>query len=164
MTTKADCIFIDTNILVHASVENSEKYPACSRFLDFHEQQGTDLVISGQVIREFIRTMTRAQPTGVQLPHKTAIDMAEAFAAAYRVLDENGDVYNAVLKLTREHGVHGKQVHDANIVATMLAHNVPVLATENVSDFKRYTRRITLLNPLDSISDYRWQNLPPPNA
>ena len=32
----------------------------------------------------------------------------------------------------------GKQVHDANIVATMLAHGVGRLLTFNVADFQRF--------------------------
>jgi hypothetical protein len=35
--------------------------------------------------------------------------------------------------------VKGKQVHDANIVAVMLAHGVHRLATRNAGDFERYS-------------------------
>lgn len=39
----------------------------------------------------------------------------------------------------------GKQVHDANIVATMLSDGVSKLLTHNVSDFQRYSSLITIL-------------------
>ncbi len=32
----------------------------------------------------------------------------------------------------------GKQIHDANIVATMMAHGIRTLLTDNVSDFARW--------------------------
>ena len=44
----------------------------------------------------------------------------------------------------------GKQVHDANIVATMLVHDVPLLLTNNVSDFKRFADSVTVL-PLEDF-------------
>ena len=38
----------------------------------------------------------------------------------------------------------GKQVHDANIVATMLAHGIPRLLTHNVTDFTRFAAIIAV--------------------
>ena len=44
----------------------------------------------------------------------------------------------------------GKQIHDANIVATMLTYNIPILlTTNNIADFKRFSHLITIL-PLDA--------------
>lgn len=37
------------------------------------------------------------------------------------------------------------QVHDANIVATMLAYGIPRLLTHNVDDFKRFAHLIAVL-------------------
>ena len=39
----------------------------------------------------------------------------------------------------------GKQVHDANIVATMLVYGIPQLFTHNTSDFARFSGLITVL-------------------
>ena len=39
----------------------------------------------------------------------------------------------------------GKQVHDANIVATMLAHGVAALLTNNVADFTRFAGHIKVI-------------------
>lgn len=35
-------------------------------------------------------------------------------------------------------GIYGKNIHDANIVAVMLAHNITRLATYNRADFQRF--------------------------
>ena len=48
--------------------------------------------------------------------------------------------------LCREIPVGGKQVHDANIVATMLAHGERRLLTFNIRDFRRYTGHIELMD------------------
>lgn len=53
-----------------------------------------------------------------------------------------------LLGLMEQISVGGKQVHDANIVATMLAHGVPNLLTHNTADFMRYSGLITIL-PLE---------------
>ena len=47
--------------------------------------------------------------------------------------------------LCREVSVAGKQVHEANIVATMLTHGERRLATFNVKDFRRYGQRVQLV-------------------
>lgn len=47
--------------------------------------------------------------------------------------------------------IGGKQVHDANIVATMQAVSIMHLFTLNVSDFKRFQGIITLLT-LDDLT------------
>jgi predicted nucleic acid-binding protein len=43
--------------------------------------------------------------------------------------------------------VAGRQVHDANIVATMLAHGETRLLTSNRSDFKRFAHAIEVVEP-----------------
>ena len=39
----------------------------------------------------------------------------------------------------------GKQIHDANIVATMLAHGVKAILTHNRKDFIRFEEFITII-------------------
>jgi hypothetical protein len=43
-----------------------------------------------------------------------------------------------LLMLVRQVEVGGKHIHDANIVATMLAQNITHLLTHNVADFRRF--------------------------
>ena len=42
-------------------------------------------------------------------------------------------------------GCGGKQVHDANVVATMLAHGAGTVVTMNVEDFARFGRHVSPL-------------------
>jgi predicted nucleic acid-binding protein len=39
----------------------------------------------------------------------------------------------------------GKQVHDANVVATMLAHGVGTVVTMNLADFARFERYVSFV-------------------
>jgi predicted nucleic acid-binding protein len=41
--------------------------------------------------------------------------------------------------------IAGKQVHDANIVATMLVHGITQLLTQNIADFSRFSSLITVM-------------------
>ena len=52
-----------------------------------------------------------------------------------------------LVALCREVPVVGKQIHDANIAATMLAHGERRLLTLNVKDFRRYGERIEMIDP-----------------
>ncbi len=60
------------------------------------------------------------------------------------MLKEDDAVLAELLELVQKHDVKGKQVHDANIVATMRANGIDRLATLNAADFKRFEDEIAL--------------------
>lgn len=64
---------------------------------------------------------------------------------AFEVLEDGPAVTEILISLCREIPVGGKQIHDANIVATMLAHGEHRLFTFNAGDFRRYSNRIELV-------------------
>lgn len=55
-------------------------------------------------------------------------------------------VTETLIALCRAMDIGGKQVHDANIVATMLAHGTRRLPTFNAADFRRYGDRIEFVD------------------
>jgi predicted nucleic acid-binding protein len=55
---------------------------------------------------------------------------------------ENALAPSEPLRISRRIDVGGKQIHDANIVATMLAYGERRLLTFNVADFRRYVDHI----------------------
>ncbi|WP_315790024.1 hypothetical protein [Fischerella sp. JS2] len=50
-----------------------------------------------------------------------------------------------LLILMEEVAIGGKQVHDANIVATILVYGIPQLLTHNTDDFARFSELICVL-------------------
>ena len=52
--------------------------------------------------------------------------------------DDTAAVTDQLIKLLGDFNIGGKQIHDANIVATMLAYDIPCLLTHNVKDFRRF--------------------------
>ena len=81
-----------------------------------------------------------------------AIALADVrrFLKLFDVTDDSSAVLDRLLHLLATHPVTGKQVHDANIVATMLEHCVRRLLTFNAADFQRFTKVIALV-PLPAM-------------
>ncbi|WP_246605349.1 type II toxin-antitoxin system VapC family toxin [Sphaerospermopsis torques-reginae] len=52
--------------------------------------------------------------------------------------------------LVIQYQVMGKQVHDARLVAAMLAHNITHLLTFNVDDFRRFSD-IVVVDPRNVV-------------
>jgi predicted nucleic acid-binding protein len=105
------------------------------------------LVISRQVLREYLAVVTRQQTWGDALPLRVAMADAEIFCRRFRVLEDGPAVWDELLQLSRRIPFGGRQVHDANIVATMLAHRERRLLTFNEADFKRFVPLIEVVVP-----------------
>ena len=137
-------MFVDTNVLVAA---RSASAPGRQAALDVlaDVRRTEPLRISRQVIREYLAVVTRPQTWASPLPMPEALLDASRFAAAFEVLEDGPAVTDMLATLCRDVRVAGRQVHDANIVATMLTHGERRLATFNVKDFRRYGQRVLLV-------------------
>jgi hypothetical protein len=56
----------------------------------------------------------------------------------FPLLPETPAVFTEWLRLVSQHGILGKQVHDARLVALLNTHGAPHLLTFNMGDFQRY--------------------------
>ena len=141
----AESIFLDTNVLVAASADAHPSHAMASALISRLVAERAPLAISNQVCREFLSVMTR-QPLGAArtLTVEEALAALDHWRGACAVFREDETVLSEFIDLVRKHGVSGKQVHDANIVATMRANGLRRLATLNVADFERYEDVIQL--------------------
>ena len=137
-------MFIDTNTLVYSRIVESPNYDAARLTLERAHQDAEPLRISRQIVREYLAVMTRPQSwTGtVPISRDNVIEDANRLLGDFEILEDGPVVMEALVTLCREFDVGGKQIHDANIVATMLAHGERRLLTFNISDFRRYADRI----------------------
>ena len=103
------------------------------------------LRISHQVLREYLAVVTRPQSWLVPIPREDALNDVERLIATYEVLEDGPVVTDLLVSLCREVPVGGRQIHDANIVATILAYGERRLLTFNAADFRRYRNRIEVL-------------------
>jgi len=144
----ADPVFVDTNVLVYVDQAASAFHASARAAISRLERDGAALWISRQVLREYMAAVTRPNPAGVPpMTRREAATAAEGFLTAY-LIAEDGPVATAhLLNLIRSVPIGGKQVHDANIVATMLAHGITRLLTFNSADFRRFEPMIAVLAP-----------------
>lgn len=144
-TTGADRLFVDTNVLIHASIGASSLHQMARQNLEEYYQSAVDMWISRQVLREFIAALTRPQPFSPALPINVAVSEARLVEARFHVADEDAQVTEGLFDLLLRIPAGGKQIHDANIVATMQANGRTHLLTENTSDFARFSQLITIV-------------------
>ena len=143
MATMADKIFIDTNILLNAAFSQRENHIVCRQELEkLTSQEGAEeLWINGQVIREFLRVATNLESEGKKLDISGIRYHLNRYLALCHVVDETMAVRMNLLRLWHELNIRGNAIHDANIVATMLAAEIPALLSLD-ADFSRYTKHI----------------------
>ena len=139
-------MFVDTNVLVYARFKTAPYHHIARDTLQIAAGESDTLKISRQVIREYLAVVTRPQPWSEQIPSRQASDDVIRFLQTFEILEDGPQVTDTLIQLCRETPIGGRQIHDANIVATMLAHGENRLLTFNTSDFQRFTNRIQIVN------------------
>ncbi len=135
MTDDRRC-FIDTNVLLTSTDTSRLQHSAALAFLEAGMAGEHRLFASGQIFREYLVVATRpTEANGLGLTSTEALENIREFQACVQLLDENADVAEQLLALVNAHGLKGKRIHDANIVATMRAHGLTRIRTSNNGDF-----------------------------
>ncbi len=138
-------MYVDTNVLVNARFLESPDHEAARTSLERATEKPERLRISRQILREYMAVVTRPQAWPVAISRGDALDDVNRFAASFEVLEDGPAVTDWLAALCRQIDVGGKQIHDANIVATMLAYGERRLLTFNAADFRRYADHIELV-------------------
>ncbi|MDP2308751.1 MAG: PIN domain-containing protein [Pseudomonadota bacterium] len=137
MTTDVET-FIDTNVLLAATASSRPEHLLALAALEAGFAKRT-LCLSGQVVREYLSVTTRpAAVNGLGLTQAQALSNVRQLVERARFLEEDAGVKDTLLRLLDSAPCLGKQIHDANIAATMIAHGIPRLMTLNPSDFRRF--------------------------
>jgi predicted nucleic acid-binding protein len=144
-TAAVEPLFVDTNILVYSTVVTAPLHAAALQKLEAFEQAGVELWISRQVLREYMATLTRPQTYTMPLPPASVAADVIYFQSAFRIAEDGPAVTANLLTLLRTIPIGGKQVHGANIVATMQAYRMTRLLTHNTADFARFAPLITVI-------------------
>ncbi len=139
-------MFIDTNVLVKARIPAAPDHDGARASLERAFEDTEPLRISRQVIREYLAVVTRPQTWSVGISRAEAFDDVSRLLGSFEILEDGPSVTAALVGLCSEVMVGGRQIHDANIVATMLAHGEQRLLTFNGADFRRYGDRIELVD------------------
>jgi predicted nucleic acid-binding protein len=146
MATKdADAVFVDTNVLVYATQVDAPLHEVAGRRLSEFKERQAPLWISRQVLREYLATRSRPQALAAPLSAAVLQFNVQHFEQRFDIAEDSAAVTAELLDLIQKVEVGGKQMHDANIVATMRVHHISRLLTHNVRDFARFAEFITVL-------------------
>ncbi len=146
--TNDSSVFIDTNILVYANLRLSPFHLKAQQQLQSFNEQGYELWISRQVLKEYLSAMTRQSNLTGTIPIASLVEDVRYFSRRFHLAEDGPSVTERLLNLIEQVTVGGRQVHDANIVATMQVYNIRQLLTHNTTDFTRFFEFITVL-PLE---------------
>lgn len=142
-----DAFVLDTNVLLEATTPTRSFHRQALTVLNDWPQQGVSLWASGQVLREYLVVATRpVEVNGLGLDVDEALDNVAQLRRRLYFLDERVAVFEHLARLVRELGCRGKQIHDANLVATALAHGAEHILTINVVDFRRFNPYVKILD------------------
>ncbi len=143
-TGDADALFLDTNVLVYANVADAPLHAEALEAIQARHRSGMALWTSRQVLREYLAALSRPQTFTRPRPVTTRVERVRYFESRFRVAEDGPQVTTQLRALMEQAPVGGKQVHDANIVATMLVYGVRRLLTANPSDFARFAALVTV--------------------
>jgi predicted nucleic acid-binding protein len=137
---------VDTNVLVHSAASGSPEHHRARTALARLTSRGP-VAITRQVLREYLAATTRPQSWSRPLTLAEATSDTDAFIRRFGVLEDGPPVWSELIALSRKFRFGGRQVYDANIVATMLAHGETRLLTFNDADFRRFAGLIEVVVP-----------------
>jgi len=141
-----DRIMVDTNVLLAATDEGRLEHHDALTILNVWPAGDTTLCVSGQILREYLAVATRpAVRNGLGLKTPDALGNVGAIRERTTLL-----VTERLLGLLADVECGGRQVHDANVIATMLAHGVGTVVTMNLDDFARFGGYVNVLRLLPS--------------
>jgi predicted nucleic acid-binding protein len=139
-------VMLDTNVFLAATDESRAEHPNALALLNQWPDADTSLCVSGQILREYIAVATRpADSNGLGLKPAEAAGNVRAIQDRTILLAEDARVTERLLRLLDDAQFAGRQVHDANIVATMLVYSVGTVVTMNTADFERFGAYISVL-------------------
>ena len=133
-------VVVDTDLLVYSTVPSGPFHVEARDTLNALVAASVERWASQQILREYLATMTR-----LKAPITAIFNNIRNFRGSYRIAQDSAVVFDELLALLAAIPCGGKQVHDANIVATMLVHGVSNLLTHNVADFKRFGHLIYVI-------------------
>lgn len=141
-----DSVLVDTNVLLAATAPHRPLHRAALTVINEWPNHGMVLATSVQVLQEYLVVATRpVEVNGLGLDCAEALANVAAIRARTRLLADGERVWERLQSLVGSHDCKGKQIYDANIVASALSSGVTKLVTANVVDFSRFAGEIEVI-------------------
>jgi predicted nucleic acid-binding protein len=136
---------VDTNILIYAQQSLSPFHPPATAKLRDLAAAGHPLWISRQILREYLAVMSRPGALTAAVPMTSLVSDVQSFERQFLIAEDGPIVMGHLFSLLAAIPCAGKQIHDANVVATMLGHGIQRLLTHNIADFTRFAAHVTII-------------------
>ena len=95
-------MFIDTNVLVNSRVPGAPHHDAARAGLERAFRDPEPLMISRQVIREYLSVVTRPQTWPVAITREEALEDVSRLTGSFQVLEDGPVVTELLVALCRE--------------------------------------------------------------
>lgn len=129
----------DTNIWLRAVQRESPHHTLAVNALAALLARGDAISLTAQNLIEFWSVASRpTEANGLGWPVATARQEIDRLLAQFPLLEETPAIFAHWRQLVADHQITGRRVHDARLVAVMLAHGVTHLLTFNGDDFRAF--------------------------
>ncbi|MBI2315206.1 PIN domain-containing protein [Candidatus Daviesbacteria bacterium] len=135
-------MLIDSNILIYSINTDSPKHKKSQQFL---QENLRNLEIAHQNILETIRVLTH-QKFSNPMSLDMALTATQAITQSCRIISPTQTSYYLFLELIKKHNLVGNRIFYAYLAATALSNGIATIATDNVSDFKKF-QGLRIINP-----------------
>ena len=132
-------VFVDTNAIIYAALPSFPWHADAVARLTELEAVGAPLWISRHTLREYLSALSRSSTYTPTIRMDALLADIPALLARFQVVEDGPAVTTALMTLLASVNCSGKQVYDANIVATMMTGGVRRVLTHNVGDFRRFS-------------------------
>jgi toxin-antitoxin system PIN domain toxin len=138
---------IDTNILIHAEVDSSQRHEPALKILQGLAEGARPWAIPWPCIYEFLRVVTHPRVFHPPVPLNVALeDLQKVLASpSLLLLSETARHASLLDQVLSQAGATGNLIHDAHIVALCLEHGVSEIITGD-RDFSRFAG-LKIINP-----------------
>jgi predicted nucleic acid-binding protein len=142
-------ILVDTNVLIYATLSNDPRYKTANKVLELRHHRKNKLFISAQNLSEMYPNLTgpKTQPSDSPTIARQKITTLASLDHCV-VLPVTDIVVQKALELCVKYHVTKQKFFDMQLVALMLLENIPVIVTENISDFS-FIKGIKAINPFE---------------
>ncbi len=154
VTMVGETLFVDTNVLIIATDDTRLFHEDALRLLSNAATQGLHLATSNQVLREYLAVVTRpVAVNGLGLSIVEAVANLRELTQDFYVCDETGQVSSCLLQLALAYNLHGKRLHDTNLIATMQVYGIRSIVTQNEYDFGPF-QDVAVMSIADVVSAF----------
>lgn len=140
----------DSNTFLRLAEKNSPQRQIVITAIRELRNRNETLYYTPQVLTEFWNVCTRPVSArgGLGLSIEQTERKATLIEKYFTLLHDGAAAFTEWRRLVSALQIKGVQVHDAKLVASMIAHNIPYLVTFNTKDFSRFPM-ITAIDPAD---------------